>query len=144
MGTKKKNAGYHAAVTGARGILKILIYICLFLVLVFAGKTAYDFGYDIFNQQPLAGSGNGKDVTIEVKEGMSEKEIGELLIENGLIEERLSVFQAQVLFSGYQGSLKAGTYILNTSQTVDEMLEILSQKNTEGQPEPEEDSQSGQ
>ena len=29
MGTKKKDAGYHAAVTGARGILKTLIYICL-------------------------------------------------------------------------------------------------------------------
>lgn len=144
MGTKKKNAGYHAAVTGARGILKILIYICLFLVLVFAGKTAYDFGYDIFNQQPLAEEGSGKDVTIEVKEGMNEREIGELLIENGLIEESLGVFQAQVIFSGYQGTLKAGTYLLNTSQTVDEMLEILSQKNTEGQPEQEENSKEQQ
>ena len=135
MGTKKKDAGYRAAVTGARGILKILTYVCLLLVLAFAGKTAYDFGYDIFNQQPLAEAGSGKDVTIEVKEGMNEKEIGELLIETGLIEERLIVFRAQVIFSGYQGNLKAGTYILNTSQTVDEMLEILSQKNTEGQPE---------
>ena len=134
MTTRKKDAGYRAAVTGARGILKVLVYICLLLVLVFSGKTAYDFGYDIFNQQPVAKAGDGKEVTIEIKEGYSVKEVGELLIENGLIEERLSVFQAQVVFSGYKDALKPGTYILNTSQTVDDMLEILSQKNTEGQP----------
>lgn len=138
MGARKKNAGYRAAVTGARGTLKTLIYIFLLLVLVLAGKTAYDFGYDVFDQRPVASADNGKDITIEVKEGMNEKEIGELLIENGLIEESLSVFRAQVIFSGYRDMLKPGTYILNTSQTVDEMLEILSQKNTEGQPKQEE------
>ncbi len=137
MGAKKKNAGYRAAVTGARGILKILIYICLLLVLLFAGKTAYDFGYDIFNQQPAATARDGVDVTVQVTESMDEKDVGELLIENGLINESLYVFRAQVIFSGYHGKLLPGTYILNTSQTVDDMLEILSGKNTEGQPKPE-------
>ena len=137
MGAKKKNAGYRAAVTGARGILKTLIYICLLLVLLFAGKTAYDFGYDIFNQQPAATARDGVDVTVQVTESMDEKDVGELLIENGLINESLYVFRAQVIFSGYHGKLLPGTYILNTSQTVDDMLEILSGKNTEGQPKPE-------
>ena len=76
MGTKKKDAGYHAAVTGARGILKTLIYICLLLLLVFAGKTAYDFGYDIFVQQPVASEENGQDITVEVTENMGVREIG--------------------------------------------------------------------
>lgn len=137
MGAKKKNASYRAAVTGARGILKILIYICLLLVLLFAGKTAYEFGYDIFNQQPAATARDGVDVTVQVTESMDEKDVGELLIENGLINESLYVFRAQVIFSGYHGKLLPGTYILNTSQTVDDMLEILSGKNTEGQPKPE-------
>ena len=135
---KKKDAGYRAAVTGARGILKILIYICLLLVLIFAGKTAYEFGFDIFNQQPVASAQEGTEVTVEVTAEMNEGEIGEMLIENGLIDEDLLVFRAQVLFSGYHGKLLPGTYILNTSQTVDEMLEILSQNNTEGQPQQEE------
>ena len=86
MGTKKKDAGYRVAVTGARGILKILIYVCLFLLLIFAGKTAYDFGYDIFDQQPVASARDGTEITVEVTEGMDEGEIGEMLIENGLIE----------------------------------------------------------
>lgn len=137
MGTKKKDAGYRVAVTGARGILKILIYVCLFLLLIFAGKTAYDFGYDIFDQQPVASARDGTEITVEVTEGMDEGEIGEMLIENGLIDEDLYVFRAQVIFSGYHGKLLPGTYILNTSQTVDEMLEILSQKDTEGQPQAE-------
>lgn len=134
MGTKKKDAGYHAAVTGARGILKTLIYICLLLLLVFAGKTAYDFGYDIFVQQPVASEENGQDITVEVTENMGVREIGEMLIENGVIDESLSVFQAQVVFSGFKDSLQPGTYILNTSQTVDEMIQILARENTEGQP----------
>lgn len=134
---KKKDAGYRAAVTGARGILKILIYICLLLVLIFAGKTAYEFGFDIINQQPVASAQEGTEVTVEVTADMSEGEIGEMLIENGLIDEDLLVFRAQVLFSGYHGELLPGTYILNTSQTVDEMLEILSRNNTEGQPQQE-------
>ena len=107
-------------------------------MLIFAGKTAYEFGFDIFNQQPVASAQEGTEVTVEVTAEMNEGEIGEMLIENGLIDEDLLVFRAQVLFSGYHGKLLPGTYILNTSQTVDEMLEILSQNNTEGQPQQEE------
>ena len=79
----------------------------------------------------------GRKLRFEVTADMSEGEIGEMLIENGLIDEDLLVFRAQVLFSGYHGELLPGTYILNTSQTVDEMLEILSRNNTEGQPQQE-------
>ena len=38
------------------------------------------------------------------------------------------------ILSGYYGGIKDGSYVLNTAQTVDEMLEILAGVNTEGQP----------
>ena len=40
----------------------------------------------------------------------------------------------QEKLSNYSGKIQAGTYILNTSMTTDEMLEILSRENVKGQP----------
>ena len=65
---------------------------------------------------------------------MEAKELGELLKDNGLIDESLLVFEVQYRLSGYYGGIKDGSYVLNTAQTVDEMLEILAGVNTEGQP----------
>lgn len=64
----------------------------------------------------------------------AETVIGELLKDNGLIDESLLVFEVQYRLSGYYGGIKDGSYVLNTAQTVDEMLEILAGVNTEGQP----------
>ena len=52
------------------------------------------------------------------------------------------IFWAQEKLSDYRGKIKPGTYLLNTHETVDEMLAILSGKNTEGQPSEEEESSS--
>ena len=71
---------------------------------------------------------------LTVPEGASVKEIANLLKENGLIED-VTVFRIQERLSAYHGKLIGGDYILNTSQTPTEMMEILSGTNTEGQPE---------
>lgn len=141
MGTEKKDAGYRAAVTGARGLLKLLVYFFLLLVLAMAGKKAYTFGKDIFDQHALTEEAYAQTVVVEVSEGMGAKEVGSLLREKGLIKEELLVFQAQALLTGYSNKFLPGTYILKTSQTVEDMLEILSGKNTEGQPKSESSGQ---
>ena len=56
--------------------------------------------------------------------------------------ERPVIFWAQEKLSDYRGKIKPGTYLLNTHETVDEMLAILSGKNTEGQPSQEEENSS--
>ena len=73
-------------------------------------------------------------IGVQVRSGMEAKELGELLKDNGLIDESLLVFEVQYRLSGYYGGIKDGSYVLNTAQTVDEMLEILAGVNTEGQP----------
>ena len=40
----------------------------------------------------------------------------------------------QEMLSSYSGKIQAGTYILNTCMTTDEMLEILARENVKGQP----------
>ena len=128
MSEKKRDAGYHAALTGAKGTVRLLIYVCVILVIILAAKTSYQFGHDVFAEEPVASRGKGKEVTVQVRSGMEAKELGELLKDNGLIDESLLVFEVQY------GGIKDGSYVLNTAQTVDEMLEILAGVNTEGQP----------
>lgn len=134
MSEKKRDAGYRAALTGAKGTVRLLIYVCVILVIILAAKTSYQFGHDVFAEEPVASRGKGKEVTVQVRSGMEAKELGELLKDNGLIDESLLVFEVQYRLSGYYGGIKDGSYVLNTAQTVDEMLEILAGINTEGQP----------
>lgn len=134
MAGSRKNAGYRAALFGAKGIMRFLIYVCVAFLIILAGKTSYDFGYDIFDQEPVNSPEKGQDVGVVITSDMSVKETAEMLIDKGLVDEKVSVLQAQIILSGYRKGFKPGTYILNTSQTVDEMMEILAGINTEGQP----------
>ena len=131
---KKKDTAYRAVVSGAKGVLRILVYICAVLLIVFAGKTAYSFGYLIFDDHPMAETKEeGQDVTVIVGEDDDVYQIGQTLEEKGLIE-RPVIFWVQEKLSDYRGKIQPGTYILNTSQNAEEMLDILSGENTEGQP----------
>ena len=60
-------------------------------------------------------------------------DIGKILKKKGLIKDA-KIFVVQEKLSSYKGKLQAGTYILNTSMTPDEMMAILARENTEGQP----------
>lgn len=92
------------------------------------GKTAYSFGYLIFYQEPEADTqAEGQDVTVIVHEEDSVYDVGVTLQEKGLIE-RPVIFWAQEKLSDYRGKIKPGTYLLNTHETVDQMLAILSGK----------------
>lgn len=135
MGKKrKKSTAYRAAVSGAKGVLRILVYVCAAVIIVFAGKTAYSFGYLIFDDRPMAATEEeGQDVTVVVKEEDSVYQVGQTLEQKGLIE-RPVIFWMQEKLSDYKGKIQPGTYLLNTCQNAEEMLAILSRENTEGQP----------
>lgn len=131
---KKKDRGYQAAVTGAKGVIRVLIYIALILLIVLVGKMAYSFGYLVFDQRPATVvKEEGEDVTVVVKEGDTAYDVGKTLVEKGLSQNAI-VFWVQEQLSDYKGKIQPGTYLLNTADNVDEMLAILSGEDTEGQP----------
>ncbi len=109
---------------GAKATIRILFYILIAVVLIFLGRTAYSYGYSVFNEQAVE-SPPGTDVEVTVPEGASARQIGKLLKENGLIKDA-GVFVLQERLSAYHGRLQGGTYTLNTSETADEMLAILA------------------
>lgn len=128
----------------ASGLLRILVYMCLALAVIYAGKTAYRFGYLIFDQHPAAATKEeGQDVTVVVNEDDTVYDVGKMLHEKGLIENP-KTFWAREKLSDYRGKIQPGTYLLNTYQDVEQILEILARENTEGQPFADEEETSGE
>ena len=68
-----------------------------------------------------------------IKDGSSVYQIGKILKKKGLIEDA-KVFVVQEKLSNYKNKLQAGTYILNTNMTAEEMMAILARENVDGQP----------
>lgn len=114
-----------------------LAFAVVVVVMIYRGANlAFDYGYRIFEEPAM--SEVGRDVTVVIPEGMSAEEMGELFYQKGLIRD-VNLFRLQYLFSEYKDDLNAGTFILSTSMTVEEMLEVMT-----GDPVEEEDISAGQ
>ena len=104
-----------AGVFLAGGVFKTAVYIFIIVFLIWVGKSAYQFGYDVFNQQAMS-PGEGQQVTVVIKEGASAYKVGKTLEQKGLIKDALA-FTIQERMSAYHGQIKAGTYLLSTAYT---------------------------
>jgi UPF0755 protein len=109
---------------GVFTILKILLGILLILVVILAAQYAYRFSYRIYNN-PAVSASPGRNVTVNIDSSESDVEIAKLLKENGLIEDTV-LFCAQMRLFGYHGKVIDGTYVLNTSQTTRQMMELIT------------------
>ena len=123
MGNTRDKIG-KAGLVFAGGVFRIALYVCVAVFIFWAGKTTYQFGYDIFNQQAMS-PGDGQEVTVVIPEGSSEYQIGEILEAKGLIKDA-KVFYVQEKLSNYKGKLKAGTYLLSTAYTPTRIMGILA------------------
>lgn len=123
MSNVRERAGAYG-VAFAGGVFKIALYVCIIVLIFWLGKSSYEFGYDVFNQQAVSPE-NGQEVTVVIKEGTSVYEIGQILERKGLIKDA-KVFWVQELLSSYRGKMKSGTYLLSTAYTPNRMMEILS------------------
>lgn len=102
----------------------ILVILLVIVGLVELGTFCYDFGYRVFTEAPVDAA-PGKDVVVQVTADMSEREIGKMLEEEGLVRDG-SLFFAQLKLSAYSGDLVPGIYTLNTSMTGKEMIVVMA------------------
>ena len=107
-----------------RFMISLLCVVLIAVGLVCAGKWAYGFGYRVFTENPVQNA-PGTDKSITISEDMSAKDMGNKLKEEGLIRDA-NLFVAQLKLSSYADKIKAGTYILNTSMTAKEMMQIMA------------------
>lgn len=116
-----------------RGIAALVIKVAVMVLVVFfiyrLALSAYTFGYRIFAEEPMT-RGEGVTVSVAVTEEDDVRSLGQKLYDKGLIRSA-RLFYFQELFSNYHGIEQPGVYELNTSMTVEEMLEKIS----EGMPE---------
>ena len=113
----------------AGGVFKIALYICVIVFLIWVGKSTYQFGYNVFNQQAMS-PGEGQQVTVVIKEGSSAYNVGRTLEQKGLVKDALA-FAVQERMSAYHGQIKTGTYLLSTAYTPTRILAVLSGEDSE-------------
>lgn len=131
-----------AAVFGT--VIKVFVAVVVIAVIYQGVMFGYEYGYRVFAETPVT-SGEGRSVMFTVREDMipeSEdetglspgslieafgigREMGKVLEEAGLIRDR-NLFTIQFMFSEYRVDIKPGEYELNSSMTVDEMLERMT------------------
>ena len=74
-------------------IIKMAIFVFLIVVIYRGAHTAYDYGFRVFTEEPVS-VGEGRIISVEIKEDMSAKEIGDMLQDKGLIRDaRIFIFQ---------------------------------------------------
>ncbi|MCH5257237.1 MAG: endolytic transglycosylase MltG [Lachnospiraceae bacterium] len=107
-------------------VIKIVVAVFLIMFIYDAAVKAYDYGYRVFAEEPMT-VGEGRTISIFVRESDSVKDIGNTLQEKGLIRDS-RLFIVQELLSEYHGEIVPGIYDLNTSMSTEEMLEIMATK----------------
>lgn len=114
----------------AGGAFRILLYVCVIFLLIWLGKSTYQFGYDVFNQQAVS-PGEGQEVTVVIKEGATVYQIAKTLENKGLINNAY-VFWIQEKLSNYKDQLRPGTYLLSTAYTPTRIMGILAGDEEQG------------
>lgn len=110
-------------------IFRVAVAVLAIVVVYKGAVTAYDYGYRVFQEPPVAEK-PGTDISVEITVGKSALQIGEILENKGLIRDA-KLFYVQNLLSHYKDKLRAGTYTLNTSMTMEEMMEVMSAQEPE-------------
>ncbi|MBO4913215.1 MAG: endolytic transglycosylase MltG [Butyrivibrio sp.] len=105
---------------------KIIFVVVVAFIIIVGAKTAYYYGYHLFNQTAVYdGEGDGESVSITIEDGDKAGEIAEKLADAGLIKDK-KLFKLQEKFSDCKGKEKAGTYTLTTKMTPEDMLKTMS------------------
>lgn len=104
----------------------IKVVVILWLVNFLYNKTleAYDFGYRVFTE-PAVSPEPGREVSVAITDGKTEREIASILYENGLVRDEKLCF-VQILASEYKDTIEPGLYTLRTSMTTEEMMYAMS------------------
>ena len=123
MGDTRDRVG-NAGVIVAGGAFKIALYVCIVVLIIWLGRLSYQFGHDIFDQQPMSPE-EGQEITVVVKEDDSVYDIAKTLESKGLVEDA-KVFWIQEKLSNYKGQMKPGTYLLSTAYEPSRLLAIMA------------------
>ncbi len=116
---------------------RVLVLVVLFSGAVLIGRGSYDFGYRVFTETAMDNVNEGRQVSVQISKGMSNKDIAALMEDSGLCESK-NLFYVQLELSEYKDEIKPGLYVLSTSMKPEEIIGVLGGKNSEDSEENEE------
>lgn len=103
--------------------IRIMLVLAVLCLLYYGGTKGFEFGESVFSPKTLE-EAPGTDIEVTITQGMDAEAVGKLLEKSGLIKD-YKVFWIQTKLYDY--SFAAGNYVLNTSMTPEEMLEIVGE-----------------
>ena len=114
-------------------LLRLSIVIQVTAGIYRVGTYAYTYGYSIVSEAAVEPK-PGRDMLVALSSDMTIKEAAQLLERRGLIHDA-DIFRIQLKVNKYEDKIKPGEYILNTSMTPKELMQVLA---GEGEEEEEE------
>lgn len=120
--SRQRQSGVNKMIRTAVAIaVRVIVYSLLTVALIKGSQVAYNFGHEIFYISSVE-EAPGRDVSIRISKGETATDVAEELEDKGLIKNRAS-FYVQCWFFEYD--INPGTYVLNTSMTPRQMLELI-------------------
>lgn len=108
-----------------RNIKRILLMLLAVVIIAGVAVVAYDVAYDFVREDPYQTyDPNGQEVTIDIPEGSSVKEIAALLKENELIEDE-TLFRIKAKLTGAEDNFQYGVYKLILGMPMETIMEEL-------------------
>lgn len=104
-------------------VIKIAIAAVVIIAVFKGAVAAYDFGFQVFADIPIA-EGEGRTVSVIISENQDSMDIGALLESKGLIKNKY-LFYVQEMLSDYKDMIQPGVYELSTAMSVADMLEVM-------------------
>lgn len=108
-----------------RPIVKRLVIVCAVLFAVLVGATVAVRHVYFQNLKAVSGQGQGQAKRITIESGATVDQIAQLLKDNGLIRSTWA-FRLYVSSKDVRDDLEAGTYSLETAQSVSEIVSQLT------------------
>ena len=104
--------------------LNIAIYIVIALFAIRIVTYAYGFSYEVFGNTVMDETSE-EIIPIQINEGASTKEVGDLLEKRDLIKYS-EAFVLHTQLTKSKGAIKPGNYELSPSMNMDEILGIIT------------------
>ena len=105
-------------------VIRALVLIACVVLVTNVAKKAYDFGFRVFTEGPVA-EAPGRDIIMSVESGEGLMDISKKIEEKGITSD-WALFFIQAKLSEYKGSIDPGTYTLNNSMTTDDIMAVLT------------------
>ncbi len=97
----------------------------LLIVILFIVAVLLTFGYSVYSEYARTESVDGDEVTVSIEEGSTTRQMAAVLRDAGVIRYETS-FLLKTYFSGNQGKLRYGEYVLNDGICLNDLMEVLT------------------